>query len=69
VGNPQITAIVNGMVTQQAAMLSYLDDFWMMMLLSLAVVPLILMMRGPKKAARPMTDEEKAIERAHAMAE
>lgn len=69
VGNPQITSIVNGMVTQQAAMLSYLDDFWLMLLLSLAVVPLILLMRGPKKAARPQTEEEKALERAHAMAE
>ncbi|MGV8833429.1 MAG: DHA2 family efflux MFS transporter permease subunit [Devosia sp.] len=68
-GSPQVIAIVNGMVSQQAAMLAYLDDFWLMLLLSLAVIPLILIMRGPKKAARELTDEEKAIERAHAMAE
>jgi MFS transporter, DHA2 family, multidrug resistance protein len=65
--SPQITAIVNGMVTQQAAMLSYLDDFWLMLMLSLAVIPLILLMRGPKSPDRELTDAEKALERAHAM--
>ncbi len=52
-------------------MLSYLDDFVLMMWLSIAAVPLILLLRGPKKAvaAKPKTEEEKALERAHAMAE
>ncbi len=71
-GDPTIVSIVNGLVTQQAAILSYLDDFWLMTLLSLLAVPLILMLRGPKKpdpAAKPKTAEEKALERAHAMAE
>lgn len=71
-GNAQIVSIINGLVTQQAAMLSYLDDFWLMMLLSLSAIPLILMLRGPKKPpanAKPKSDEEKALERAHAMAE
>jgi len=68
-GNAQMVAIVNGLVTQQAAMLSYLDDFWLMLLLSLAVVPLVLLMRGAKKPDRPLTDAEKALERAHAMGE
>ncbi|MGN6684201.1 MAG: DHA2 family efflux MFS transporter permease subunit [Devosia sp.] len=71
-GNPQIVSIINGLVTQQSAMLSYLDDFWLMMLLSLSAIPLILMLRGPKKPpanAKPKTQEEVALERAHAMAE
>ena len=71
-GNAQVVSIVNGLVTQQAAMLSYLDDFWVMMLLSLTAIPLILLLRGPKKppaTAKPKTEEEKALERAHAMAE
>ncbi|SFC88531.1 DHA2 family efflux MFS transporter permease subunit [Devosia psychrophila] len=68
-GSAQAVAIVNGLVTQQAAMLSYLDDFWLMLLLSLAAIPLVLLLRGPKKSARPKTEEEKALERAHAMAE
>jgi DHA2 family multidrug resistance protein len=68
-GNATVIATINGLVTQQSAMLAYLDDFWLMLLLSLAVLPLILLMRGPKKATRELTAEEKAIERAHAMAE
>ena len=71
-GNPQITAVIDGLVSQQAAILSYLDDFWLMTLLSLLAVPLILLLRGAKKApanAKPKTEEEKALERAHAMAE
>jgi MFS transporter, DHA2 family, multidrug resistance protein len=67
-GSPQIVAIVNSLVQQQAAMLSYLDDFWLMMLLSVASIPLILLLRGPRKAA-PKTAEQQALERAHAMAE
>jgi len=33
------------MVTRQAAMVAYVDDFWLMMWLSLAAVPLVLLMR------------------------
>lgn len=70
-GSGQIVAIVNGLVQKQSATLGYLDDFWLMLLLSLASIPLILLLRGPKKDknARPKTKEELAIERTHAMAE
>jgi DHA2 family multidrug resistance protein len=71
-GNATVVSQINGLVSQQAAMLSYLDDFWLMMLLSLVAVPLILMLRGPRKpdaVAKPKTEEELALERAHAMAE
>lgn len=68
-GNPQVLAVINGLVTQQAAILSYLDDFWLMMLLSIGSIPLILLLRGPKKSAKPKSKEEEALERAHAMAE
>jgi len=52
-------------------MLAYLDDFWLMLLLSLASIPLILLLRGAKKDknAPQKTKEELAIERAHAMGE
>ena len=53
-------------------MMSYLDDFWLITLLSLLAVPLILLLRGPKKpdpSAKPKTQEEIALEKAHAMAE
>lgn len=70
-GNGQVIAVINGLVQKQSAMLAYLDDFWLMLILSLASIPLILLLRGPKKDknAKPKTKEELAIERAHAMAE
>jgi len=71
-GNLVVVSTINGLVSQQAAMLSYLDDFFLMMLLSLSAIPLILLLRGPKKApasAPPKSTEEKALEQAHAMAE
>lgn len=70
-GSAQTLAMVNGLVQQQSAILAYLDDFWLMMLLSVGSIPLILLLRGPKKdkSAPPKTKEELAIERAHAMAE
>lgn len=72
-GNARIVSIVNGLVSQQAAMLSYLDDFVLMMWLSVAAVPIILLLRGNKPkgapAGPPKSKEEQALERAHAMAE
>jgi DHA2 family multidrug resistance protein len=71
-GNAQVVSVINGLVTQQSAMLSYLDDFWLMMLLSISAVPLILLLRGARKPpanAPQKSAEEKALERAHAMAE
>jgi len=38
-------ALVNAEVTRQAAMVAYVDDFYLMMWLSLAAVPLVLLMR------------------------
>ena len=37
--------VIDGMVTQQAAMIAYIDDFYLMMWMSLAAVPLVLIMR------------------------
>jgi DHA2 family multidrug resistance protein len=41
---------LNGEVTRQAAMVGYVDDFRLMMLTTLAVMPLLLVMRKPKLA-------------------
>ena len=72
-GNGEIVTMINGYVTQQAAMVSYLDDFVLMMWLSLAAVPIVFLLRSskPKSAASApkKTAEELALERAHAMAE
>jgi DHA2 family multidrug resistance protein len=41
----QTAAIVDGLVTQQAAMIAYLDDFKFMFWITLAAVPLLLILR------------------------
>jgi len=41
-----------GLVSQQAAMLAYLDDFWMMAIITVLSAPLVLLLRAPKIAAR-----------------
>ena len=42
---------LNGEVTRQAAMVAYVDDFQLMMIITLAVMPLLLFMRTPKFAS------------------
>jgi DHA2 family multidrug resistance protein len=41
-----------GTLTQQAAMLSYIDAFHLLMLITLGCLPLLLLMQGPKKGAK-----------------
>jgi DHA2 family multidrug resistance protein len=43
------TAFLDSTVTQQAAMIAYIDDFWLMLFLTLAVTPLLLLIRPPKQ--------------------
>ena len=51
------------LITQQAAMLAFLDDFKLMMILTFVSLPIVFLLKRPKP--RVMTAEE----RAHAMAE
>jgi MFS transporter, DHA2 family, multidrug resistance protein len=41
-------AALNAEITRQAAMVAYIDDFVLMMVVTLAAVPLILLMRNPR---------------------
>jgi DHA2 family multidrug resistance protein len=43
-------AALNGEVTKQASMIAYVDDYWLMMILTFAVIPLLLLVRKPKGA-------------------
>jgi DHA2 family multidrug resistance protein len=52
-------ALLDGAVTQQAAMIAYIDDFWFMLLLTLLVTPLLLLIRPPKRAA--VVEEAQAV--------
>ncbi len=46
-----VLALLDATVNGQAAMIAYLDDFTLMMWLSVALVPLVLLLRAPRKAA------------------
>ena len=41
-------AIVNAEINRQAAMIAYIDNFWAMMWVTLASVPLVILLRPPK---------------------
>ena len=46
--------MLDALVIRQAAMVAYIDDYWLMMWLSLAAVPLVLIMRSSAApTARP----------------
>nr|WP_294849353.1 DHA2 family efflux MFS transporter permease subunit [uncultured Sphingomonas sp.] len=54
-------AMVNAEITRQAAFIAYLDDFWIMMWLTVAAIPLVLLLRPAKppkqgEAALAMAD-------------
>ena len=43
-------AAMDGVVTLQATIIAYIDDFKLLMLLSLAAMPLVLLLKAPKAA-------------------
>ncbi len=44
-------AFLDAAVTQQAAMIAYIDDFWFMLFLTLLVTPLLLLIKPPGRGA------------------
>jgi DHA2 family multidrug resistance protein len=46
-------AALNGEITRQAAMVAYIDDFKLMLIITIAVVPLLFLMKAPRNAAKP----------------
>ena len=50
--NPANLAAMDGIVTQQAAMMAYVNDFLLMTLISLAAFPLLALIRSPKIVAK-----------------
>jgi DHA2 family multidrug resistance protein len=45
-----VIAMLDAEINRQAAMIAYIDDFHLMMIVSLATLPLIFLMRKPKAA-------------------
>lgn len=48
-------AALNGEVTRQAATIAYLDDFRLMMAVTLLAIPLIFLLRRPWREPAPKT--------------
>ncbi|MEO6198445.1 MAG: DHA2 family efflux MFS transporter permease subunit [Sphingomicrobium sp.] len=56
---PLALAILNGEITRQAVFIAYLDDFKLMMIITLSVLPLLLLMKrggGARKAPAAVSD-------------
>ena len=59
---PDALAMLNAEVTRQASMIAYVDDFWLMTLLTLAVIPLLLLIRPAAKTAAPAPIDHAAMD-------
>jgi MFS transporter, DHA2 family, multidrug resistance protein len=51
-------ALLDSAITQQAAMIAYIDDFWLMLFLTLAITPLLLLIQPPGQGRNPDVDKE-----------
>ena len=61
-GGAQALAYVNSVVTEQAMMISYLDDFKLMAIITLLCVPMLFLLRGPRKNAQSGGEAAPAME-------
>ncbi len=48
-GTASAVTALNGEITRQASMIAYVDDFWLMLILTLLAIPLLLLIQVPKK--------------------
>jgi DHA2 family multidrug resistance protein len=55
--SPSGIAALNHEVTRQAAMIGYIDDFALMLLVILAALPLLLLVRGPRRQVAAAADD------------
>ena len=55
-------ALINNEITRQASMIAYVDDYRLMLLLTLTVIPMLLLIRPPKAAAAPAQIDHAALE-------
>lgn len=46
--------VIDGLVSRQAAMIAYLDDFYLMYWVSVAVLPVVLILRKTRRGAEPV---------------
>jgi DHA2 family multidrug resistance protein len=55
-------AALNAEITRQASMIAYVDDFWLMMLLTAAVIPALLLIRPSRRDAAPAAVDHAALD-------
>ncbi|MFT6009659.1 MAG: DHA2 family multidrug resistance protein [Parasphingorhabdus sp.] len=48
----QALMLADALINKQAAMIAYLDDYWAMMWVTIAVIPLVLLLQKPKPGAQ-----------------
>ena len=48
---PGAFAAMNAQISRQASMVSFVDAFWLLFVLTLVIIPLLLLMRGPRAGA------------------
>jgi DHA2 family multidrug resistance protein len=46
-------AALNGEITRQASAIAFLNDFWMMMIMTVVAIPLLLLLRPVRQAGAP----------------
>jgi MFS transporter, DHA2 family, multidrug resistance protein len=51
--SPAGLATLNAQVTQQAALLAYVNDFWIMMVVTVLAIPLLMLVRSPRRGSTP----------------
>ena len=56
--DPSGIAALNQEVTRQAAMIAYNDDFTLMLIVILACLPLLLLIRGPRRQPVPAAADD-----------
>jgi DHA2 family multidrug resistance protein len=49
-GDPVALSQIDGLVNMQSQMISYNNDFWLLMLMTLVAVPFVILLRKPKAA-------------------
>jgi DHA2 family multidrug resistance protein len=59
VHRPAAAAALDSVITQQATMIAYIDDFWLMCILSIVVLPLVFLLKPPRN---PPTDVHAVID-------
>ena len=59
--NPTTTtglAMINAEVTRQGALIGYINDFSIMMVMTLVAIPLLLLITSPRHTSTPNADEQ-----------